>query len=180
MITRSDLTLSEYTSLKSLIEKEIIIFDELFEDMTTRSYREELESEFDERPVLIDELSKQLTLIQGLKSITSDAERYDWSNIFDKPNAQLINQKVDKEKLKEIYDKVSKELDANPDLVRTMSVKPPRGSGKIRMISIGESIDYQPCGGTHVNKTSEISIVNSIKIENKGKMNKRIIINLSN
>ena len=123
MITRSDLTLSEYTSLKSLIEKEINIFDELFEDMTIRSYREELDiSEdddplsFDERPLLIDELSKQMTLIQGLKSITSDAERYDWSNIFDKPNAQLINQKVDKEKLKEIYDKVSKELDANPVL----------------------------------------------------------------
>jgi hypothetical protein len=123
MITRSDLTLSEYTSLKSLIEKEINIFDDLFEDMTIRSYREELDiSEdddplsFDERPLLIDELSKQMTLIQGLKSITSDAERYDWSNIFDKPNAQLINQKVDKEKLKEIYDKVSKELDANPVL----------------------------------------------------------------
>ena len=94
MITRSDLTLSEYTSLKSLIEKEMYIFDELFEDMTTRSYREELESEFDERPVLIDELSKQLTLIQGLKSITSDAERYDWSNIFDKPNAHMSKNEV--------------------------------------------------------------------------------------
>ena len=84
MITRSDLTLSEYTSLKSLIEKEMYIFDELFEDMTSRSYHEELEIEFDERPVLIDELSKQMSLIQGLKSITSDAERYDWSNILNK------------------------------------------------------------------------------------------------
>ena len=82
MITRSDLTLSEYTSLKSLIEKEIIIFDELFEDMNTRSYREELEIEFDERPLLIDELHKQMTLIQQLKSITDNAESYDWSNIF--------------------------------------------------------------------------------------------------
>jgi hypothetical protein len=89
MITRSDLTLSEYTSLKSLIEKELIIFDELFEDMTMRSYREELDIRddnkplsFDERPVLIDELSKQMTLIQGLKSITSDAEKYDWSRIL--------------------------------------------------------------------------------------------------
>jgi len=82
MITRNDLTLSEYTSLKSLIEKEIIIFDELFEDMNTRSYREELEIEFDERPLLIDALSKQMTLIQGLKSITSGAEKYDWSNIL--------------------------------------------------------------------------------------------------
>jgi misacylated tRNA(Ala) deacylase len=59
-----------------------------------------------------------------------------------------------------------------------MSVKPPRGSGEIRMIRIGDNVDYQPCGGTHVNRTSEISSVSSIKIENKGKMNKRIIVNL--
>ena len=69
------------------------------------------------------------------------------------------------------------ELDQNPDLVRTMSVKPPRGSGTIRMIKIGENIDFQPCGGTHVQKTSEIKFVKSVNIENKGKMNKRIIVN---
>jgi len=69
------------------------------------------------------------------------------------------------------------ELDQNPDLVRTMSVKPPRGSGTIRMIKIGENIDFQPCGGTHVKKTSEINLVQSVKIENKGQMNKRIIVN---
>ena len=72
------------------------------------------------------------------------------------------------------------ELDQNPDLVRTMSVKPPRGSGTIRMIKIGENIDFQPCGGTHVKKTSEIKLVKSDKIENKGKMNKRIIVNFQN
>ena len=69
------------------------------------------------------------------------------------------------------------ELDQNPDLVRTMSVKPPRGSGTIRMIKIGDNVDFQPCGGTHVKKTSEIKLVKSVKIENKGKMNKRIIVN---
>ena len=69
------------------------------------------------------------------------------------------------------------ELDQNPDLVRTMSVKPPRGSGIIRMIKIGDNLDFQPCGGTHVKKTSEIKLVKSVKIENKGKMNKRIIVN---
>ena len=69
------------------------------------------------------------------------------------------------------------ELDQNPDLVRTMSVKPPRGSGTIRMIKIGENIDFQPCGGTHVKKTSKIKLVKPVKIENKGKMNKRIIVN---
>jgi misacylated tRNA(Ala) deacylase len=46
------------------------------------------------------------------------------------------------------------------------------------MIRIGDNVDYQPCGGTHVNRTSEIPYVSSIKIENKGKMNKRIIVNL--
>jgi len=91
-----------------------------------------------------------------------------------------LNKLINDDHSIQISEITDKELDANPDLIRTMSVKPPRGSGKIRMISIGESIDYQPCGGTHVNKTSEISIVNSIKIENKGKMNKRIIVNLSN
>ena len=79
-VIRGDLTLSEYTSLKSLIEKEIIIFDELFEDMTIRSYREEIDFRVDERPLL--ELNNQMTLIQGLKSITNDAEKYDWSNIL--------------------------------------------------------------------------------------------------
>ena len=70
------------------------------------------------------------------------------------------------------------ELDKNPNLIRTMSVKPPRGSGKIRMIKIGENIDYQPCGGTHVKKTLEIGRVEISKIENKGKRNKRIIVSL--
>ena len=46
------------------------------------------------------------------------------------------------------------------------------------MVRIGDNVDYQPCGGTHVNTTSEIPSVSSIKIENKGKMNKRIIVNL--
>jgi len=67
------------------------------------------------------------------------------------------------------------ELDANPDLVRTMSVQPPRGSGVIRMVRI-EGVDYQPCGGTHVNKVSEIGPVRVKKIENKGKRNRRVHI----
>ena len=69
------------------------------------------------------------------------------------------------------------ELDQHPDLVRTMSVKPPRCSGIISMIKIGDNLDFQPCGGTHVKKTSEIKLVKSVKLENKGKMNKRIIVN---
>lgn len=68
------------------------------------------------------------------------------------------------------------ELDKNPDLIRTMSVKPPKGSGIIRMIDIGNGVDYQPCGGTHVRNTQEIREVKKIKVENKGRMNKRVIV----
>ena len=68
------------------------------------------------------------------------------------------------------------ELDANPDLIRTMSVKPPRYSGKIRLLKIGADIDLQPCGGTHVINTSEIGEVIISKIENKGKRNRRVNI----
>jgi misacylated tRNA(Ala) deacylase len=67
------------------------------------------------------------------------------------------------------------ELDAGPDLVRTMSVKPPRGQGKVRLLSI-EGIDLQPCGGTHVARTGEIGAVRVKKIEKKGKHNRRVNI----
>ena len=71
------------------------------------------------------------------------------------------------------------ELEANPDLVRTMSVKPPMGTGRIRMVRIGEDIDFQPCGGTHVKSTGEIGAIKIGKIENKGRQNRRINILLS-
>jgi misacylated tRNA(Ala) deacylase len=64
-------------------------------------------------------------------------------------------------------------LDANPELVRTMSVEPPRGVGDIRMVRIPH-VDYQPCGGTHVYRVSEIGPVRVSKIENKGKQNRRV------
>jgi misacylated tRNA(Ala) deacylase len=68
------------------------------------------------------------------------------------------------------------ELDANPGLVRTLWVKPPRGSGKVRLVSIGtgDAVDLQPCGGTHVRSTAEIGPVVVAKIESKGKQNRRI------
>ena len=68
------------------------------------------------------------------------------------------------------------ELADNPGLVRTMSVKPPTGSGKIRLVSIGVdgSVDLQPCGGTHVRSTAEIGRVAVTKIEKKGRQNRRI------
>jgi misacylated tRNA(Ala) deacylase len=65
------------------------------------------------------------------------------------------------------------ELDANPGLVKTMSVQPPRGSGRIRLVEIA-GIDLQPCGGTHVRQTSEIGRVEVYQVEKKGKLNRRI------
>lgn len=72
-----------------------------------------------------------------------------------------------------------KELDANPGLVKTMTVKPPRGSGRVRLVRIGGEIDLQPCGGTHVSRTSEIGLLALGKIEKKGKQNRRVRIRLS-
>ena len=73
-------------------------------------------------------------------------------------------------------------LDSDPDLVRTMSVQPPRGTGRLRLMRIGEAaslVDLQPCGGTHVARSGEIGHVQVVKIENKGKQNRRIIIALA-
>ena len=69
-------------------------------------------------------------------------------------------------------------LEQKPELVRTMSVKPPQVDGKIRLIRIGE-VDLQPCGGTHVKSTNEIGKIQIGKIENKGKMNRRVNLLLS-
>jgi misacylated tRNA(Ala) deacylase len=65
------------------------------------------------------------------------------------------------------------ELEARPELVRTMSVKPPIGAGKVRLLEIA-GVDLQPCGGTHVRNTAEIGPVEITKIENKGRQNRRI------
>ncbi len=67
------------------------------------------------------------------------------------------------------------ELAATPELVRTMSVKPPMGAGRVRLMEI-EGVDLQPCGGTHVRRTGEIGRVKVAKIENKGRQNRRINI----
>jgi misacylated tRNA(Ala) deacylase len=71
-------------------------------------------------------------------------------------------------------------LDANPGLVRTLSVQPPRGAGRLRLVRIGGDppVDLQPCGGTHVAGTAEIGGVRVLKIENKGRQNRRISIAL--
>ncbi|SEL31367.1 Ala-tRNA(Pro) hydrolase [Roseovarius nanhaiticus] len=75
------------------------------------------------------------------------------------------------------------ELDANPELVKTMSVAPPRGAGRIRLVQIGNGpafVDRQPCGGTHVARTGEIGQMRIGKIEKKGRQNRRVYLHLDN
>ena len=70
------------------------------------------------------------------------------------------------------------ELDARPELVKTMSVQPPRGAGRVRLLKI-PGIDLQPCGGTHVKNIAEIAGIRVLKIRSEGKHNKRVEIALS-
>ncbi|MBY8977530.1 alanyl-tRNA editing protein [Rhodobacteraceae bacterium NNCM2] len=74
------------------------------------------------------------------------------------------------------------ELEANPGLVKTMSVKPPMGQGRVRLVRIGSgegTVDLQPCGGTHVASTAEIGPVTLGKVEKKGKQNRRVSLHLA-
>ena len=99
-------------------------------------------------------------------------EKLDKEEIEKKMN-EFVNQEIDVD-----YEWVSNEvLEKKPELVRTMSVKPPKVEGKIRLVKIG-SIDLQPCGGTHVKNTREIGHIKIGKIENKGKMNRRVNLKL--
>jgi misacylated tRNA(Ala) deacylase len=70
------------------------------------------------------------------------------------------------------------ELDARPELVRTMSVQPPRGVGRVRLLEI-EGVDLQPCGGTHVANTSEIGAIRVAKIEKKSARSRRVVLEFS-
>jgi misacylated tRNA(Ala) deacylase len=71
------------------------------------------------------------------------------------------------------------DLDANPGLIKSMSVSPPRGQGRVRLIRIGtqdHTVDLQPCGGTHVASTGEIGALVMGKIEKKGRQNRRVSV----
>jgi len=69
------------------------------------------------------------------------------------------------------------ELEAQPDLVRTMSVRPPKGAGNVRLLEIA-GVDLQPCGGTHLRSTAEVGAIRLGKVEKKGRHNRRVYIEL--
>lgn len=118
-------------------------------------------------------------------SISADKGRLD----FDMPEApedkdalaDALNALIDQD-LEVTEDWISdEELAANPSLVKTMSVMPPMGQGRVRLVRIGqgdEQVDLQPCGGTHVARTSEIGRIRLGKIEKKGKQNRRVYLHL--
>ena len=115
-------------------------------------------------------------------AVSEDNSRVD----FDQPDASATKEAVT-EKLMElvnanhpIFSKwiTEEELDADPSIIRSKNVRPPRGLGKIRLICIGENscVDSQPCGGTHVTETGELGNIHIGKIEKKGKENRRFRI----
>ena len=114
-------------------------------------------------------------------AISEDGGRID----FDIPEGQIpdkaelaarINQLIAEDHAVTFRWITDEEMDENQHLIRTMSVKPPTGTGQVRLVMIGEDgkIDLQPCGGTHVRSTGEIGPIAVAKIENKGKINRRI------
>ena len=111
-----------------------------------------------------------------------EKSRLDFNDPDKKINKEVLEDKINalmKNDHKIIYEYIdSKILDSQPELVRTMSVKPPKIDGKLRFVKIGD-IDFQPCGGTHVKSTIEIGEIKIGKIENKGKMNRRVNILLN-
>ena len=119
--------------------------------------------------------------------VTGGQIGYDKSRLdFNDPDKEIrkeeLQEKINtlmKEDHKITYEYIdSKILESQPELVRTMSVKPPNIDGKLRFVKIG-NVDFQPCGGTHVKTTKEIGEIKIGKIENKGKMNRRVNIVLN-
>ena len=102
---------------------------------------------------------------------------------FDVPGDALDKEKIEEDLNRLIAEDhtvtprwiTDEEMAERPELVRTMSVKPPSGFGKVRLLAI-EGVDLQPCGGTHVARTGEIGRVEVVKIENNGKQNRRVSV----
>lgn len=114
-------------------------------------------------------------------AITEDGGRID----FDIPDGEIPNKEELAARINTLISEdhavsfrwiTDEEMAANQHLVRTMSVKPPMGTGRVRLVMIGDEgkVDLQPCGGTHLKSTAAIGPITVAKIENKGKMNRRI------
>ena len=125
------------------------------------------------------------SLIQGAKvtggSVGADRSRLDFDLPNPPPKEEIeagLNALIEADLPVQIEWVDESVLDTDPGLVRTMSVQPPRGMGRLRLMRIGDTstVDLQPCGGTHVSRTGEIGRVAVLKIENKGKQNRRITI----
>jgi misacylated tRNA(Ala) deacylase len=114
--------------------------------------------------------------------VNADKSRLDFNLEGDVPTKEWVTEEINKilatDRPVVPQWVTDEELTSRPELVKTMSVRPPMGQGRVRLLSI-EGVDLQACGGTHVAQTAEIGRVECIKIENKGKMNRRFIISLS-
>jgi len=114
--------------------------------------------------------------------VGADKSRLDFNLDGDIPTKEWVTEEINK--LLAVDRPVTaqwitdEELASRPELVKTMSVRPPTGMGRVRLLSI-EGVDLQACGGTHVARTAEIGRVECTKIENKGKTNRRFVIALS-
>lgn len=101
---------------------------------------------------------------------------FDLGNVLDKEElTSSLNELIQKGIPREYEWITTEELDAQPELVKTMAVQPPRISGKVRLVNFS-GVDLQPCGGTHVANSNEIGPVRVDKIENKGRHNRRVTI----
>jgi misacylated tRNA(Ala) deacylase len=117
-------------------------------------------------------------LVNGC-SITADSARLDF-NMTDPLDKEALSHGIARlvaaGHAVQIASITDEELDANPALVKSMSVQPPRGTGRIRTIRVGDAIDYQPCGGTHVANTAEIGAVVVTRIEKKSATTRRVVL----
>jgi len=114
-------------------------------------------------------------------NISPDKGRLDFDIDMNLLNAEAIEQGTNELIARRIGTRTvwitDAELDARPELVKTMSVQPPRGAGRVRLLEI-PGIDLQPCGGTHVGNIAEIGAIRVVRIRNEGKRNKRVEIAL--
>ena len=114
----------------------------------------------------------------GNISVTKSRLDFDMEDTVDKEAVQAAMERLVAEEHAVGHRWITDEqLDAQPELVRTMSVQPPRGKGKVRLLEI-EGVDLQPCGGTHLRSTGEVGKVRIGKVEKKGRRNRRVNIHL--